>query len=597
MKLFRTISMMLVILTAIPISVVGYILIDASIDSIKTMTLEIEQERAYNAGRAVSGFIDNIKNNLDLLASQFNTRTPNLRQRQELLSFILQKHPEINVIGFYDEQGQSLPGLQAFDTNRILPSELAYHQSQIVTMLYHQAVSDETLFSTPYAIERRAQPRLAIESRADTAVAMAVRINANDAAYIGMEISLRPVQQMLTQIRVGHQGEVLLIDRKGFLIAHHAAAGAKEKLTPNLPSALLQMLGPAESEAFNPVGFSGARAIHLGNRDVLVAYAPLLSPPWLMVSVDPLEEAYASERKMTFQVVPVVLISMVIAVALGMLFTFGITRPISKCVKGALAIARGDFGFQVDIQVRNEIGELAHTFNYMSRQLQFYDRKHHELRSILERGYLETIRALANSIDAKDPYTRGHSMRVTNVALAIGRKMDLNQEELRILRFGGILHDIGKIGIPEYILCKKDKLTDEERKLIMAHPILGAKIIEPIDFLHPVQPIVLHHHEWMNGTGYPNGLKGNDIPLGARIVSAADTYDAVTSQRPYQRAVTNLQALEIIKELRGRQLDGAICDALSEIIQVQINSGEVNPQDRSDDYTDPTWASPPIETT
>jgi putative nucleotidyltransferase with HDIG domain len=233
----------------------------------------------------------------------------------------------------------------------------------------------------------------------------------------------------------------------------------------------------------------------------------------------------------------------------------------------------------------------------MSRQLLSYDLENKELVTTLERGYLETIRALANSIDAKDPYTRGHSMRVTNVALAIGRELGLDASELRFLRYGGILHDIGKIGIGEEILGKKDRLNDEERKLVRQHPVLGESIIEPIDFLQPVRAIIRHHHEWVDGSGYPDGLKGEEIPLGARIMNAADTYDAVTSDRPYQEAVDNQEAIEILKEFRGRQIDTTVCDALVAIIERQIASGQLNPQEWEDEYTDPTWDSPPVDPT
>jgi HD-GYP domain-containing protein (c-di-GMP phosphodiesterase class II) len=329
-------------------------------------------------------------------------------------------------------------------------------------------------------------------------------------------------------------------------------------------------------------------------QDVLAAYAPLAQPGWLIVSLEPLDEAYAATRKMTWQVVTVVLVSLALAIAIGVLFAFGLTRPIAKCVTGALAIARGKFGFTLQIATRNEIGELAHTFNYMSRQLLYYDRENRDLVASLEKGYLETIRALANSIDAKDPYTRGHSMRVTNVALAIGRELGLDDDDLRFLRYGGILHDVGKIGIREAILTKATTLTDEEREIIRMHPVFSDRIIEPIDFLKPARPIVLHHHEWWDGSGYPDGLKGEHIPRGARIVCAADTYDAVTSDRPYQKAVSNEEAIQILKKLRERQFDPTVCDALIRIVEKQIGKGEIRPSEWEDEYTDPTWSVPPL---
>ncbi len=273
---------------------------------------------------------------------------------------------------------------------------------------------------------------------------------------------------------------------------------------------------------------------------------------------------------LTWQLLLLGIFGIVLAIAIGTFFALGITRPISKCVTGALAIARGNFGYSLDIKSRNEIGELAHTFNYMSRQLLYYDNKNKELLASIERAYLETIRALANSIDAKDPYTRGHSMRVTEYAQMLGKDLGLEENELNLLSFGSTLHDIGKIGIREEILTKKTQLTDSERKLMQQHPVLGEKIIEPVDFLQPVRPLIRHHHEWVDGSGYPDGLKGDQIPLGARIIATVDTYDAVTSKRPYQEAVTKHQAIEILNKLRDTQLDPIVCDAMVRIVKTRL---------------------------
>lgn len=583
---------MLVSLTAIPIAVVGFILIDSSVDTLKTLTWELQQERADHAARAVGSFFENILNDLDLLLSNLSLANMNLRQRQEFLSFVLQKRPEINVIALYSAQGRALRNLLAFDSSRILPSELAQHQVHLSERLRRSGKS-RVVFSRPYTIERRARPALGIEARHEVAVALALRQDAGDAAFLGMEVSLASLQRLVERMRVGERGEVMLLDADGTIIsgkAGRAVATAGKPASPQpVASFLVHQLEPQSGDGSERNRVSGARPLRLPDgREVLAAYAPLARPPWLMVSMEPLDEAYAATRRMTLQVVTVVLISLALAVAIGVLFAFGITRPIGRCVSGALAIARGKFGTTLDVKTRNEIGELAHTFNYMSEQLLYYDNRNQELLASLERGYLETIQALANSIDAKDPYTRGHSQRVTNMALAIGRRLKLDSQQLRILRYAGILHDIGKIGIQETILAKKDRLDDEERRIIQNHPLLGEKIIAPIDFLNPVRPLIRHHHEWYDGSGYPDGLRGEDIPLGARIISAADTYDAVTSERPYQKAVDNREAITILKKLRLRQLDPQVCDALVAIIEERIAAGELQPSEWEGESTEPT---------
>jgi len=221
----------------------------------------------------------------------------------------------------------------------------------------------------------------------------------------------------------------------------------------------------------------------------------------------------------------------------------------------------------VQVQTRNELGELAHTFNYMSQQLLAYDKENRGLYESLERGYLETILALANSIDSKDAYTRGHSQRVGDMAAEIGRELGLTERDVKQLRYAGILHDIGKIGITEAILCKQTQLTPEEMSVMREHPAIGASIVGPVSFLGTARDAVRSHHEKWNGTGYPEGLKGQAIPLIARVVACADTWDACTSTRPYQRAMGAHAAMEVMTRLRGVSLDPDVVDALARVLE------------------------------
>jgi putative nucleotidyltransferase with HDIG domain len=262
-----------------------------------------------------------------------------------------------------------------------------------------------------------------------------------------------------------------------------------------------------------------------------------------------------------------------------------VVQPVQAVVEGALEIARGNFGAQVAIVARNELGDLAHTFNYMSRQLRLYDAQNRELIESLERGYMETITALANAVDSKDPYTRGHSMRVAELARATGEELGLSPADLRSLTYGGILHDVGKIGIPEAILLKQSRLSPEEMKVMRTHPEIGATIVGGVQFLAGALPCVRNHHERWDGRGYPDGLAADRIPLVARIVNCADTYDAITSTRPYQAAATADRALEIMEALRGAQIDGAVLDAFTRVIHGRRARGiSVSELDGGDPY-------------
>jgi putative nucleotidyltransferase with HDIG domain len=243
-----------------------------------------------------------------------------------------------------------------------------------------------------------------------------------------------------------------------------------------------------------------------------------------------------------------------------------LTLPVRECVRGALEIARGRFGHQVDVRVRNEIGDLAYTFNHMSRELASYDGENRRLIAALERGYVDTIRSLAGAIDAKDPYTRGHSERVSALAVEIGRELGLPAPELEALEYAGILHDIGKIGVPESVLQKRAQLDAPEVALVRAHPAIGAEIVAGVEFLRGALPAIRSHHERWDGSGYPDGLAGEAIPRIARVINAADTWDACSSDRPYQQKMTFDEVVQVLQGLRGRQIDPGVHDALVRVV-------------------------------
>ncbi len=259
--------------------------------------------------------------------------------------------------------------------------------------------------------------------------------------------------------------------------------------------------------------------------------------------------------------------SLGLALALAALVAQNVTRPIGELVAGVLDVARGRFGREVKVGARNELGDLAYSFNHMSRELASYDRENRRLIAALEQGYLDTIRSLAAAVDAKDPYTRGHAQRVAALSVEIGRELGLPRDALQALEYGGILHDIGKIGIPDAILTKRASLTEDEMALVRAHPVVGAEIVAGVEFLKDALPAIRHHHERWDGSGYPAGLAGDAIPLVARIVNIADTWDACTSHRPYQDALPADLVAAILDGLKGAQTDPRIHDALLAVLR------------------------------
>lgn len=184
----------------------------------------------------------------------------------------------------------------------------------------------------------------------------------------------------------------------------------------------------------------------------------------------------------------------------------------------------------------------------------------------LQKAYYETIRALVIAMEAKDPYMYGHGERVAKYAVKIAKALGLGAEEIKVINYFSILHDIGKIGVPEEILAKPAKLTSREWDLVRKHPVIGENIIEPIEFLKPVRPLLRHHHEWYNGRGYPDKLKGEDISIAARVLAVADAFDAMQADRPYRKAFSTEKAIREIKKGSGTQFDPKVIKAFIKVL-------------------------------
>lgn len=179
----------------------------------------------------------------------------------------------------------------------------------------------------------------------------------------------------------------------------------------------------------------------------------------------------------------------------------------------------------------------------------------------------DIVDALAAAVDAKDPYTYGHSARVAEISLAIAQAMGLTKDEQYKVHIGAHLHDVGKIGIPDAVLTKPGRLTEEEFELIRQHSAIGYTIVKKVKILEPIADIVRHHHERIDGRGYPDALKGEEISLGARIVAVADAFDAMTSKRTYRIRVSYEEAITELERCAGAQFDPRVVSAFATIIR------------------------------
>jgi HD-GYP domain-containing protein (c-di-GMP phosphodiesterase class II) len=244
-----------------------------------------------------------------------------------------------------------------------------------------------------------------------------------------------------------------------------------------------------------------------------------------------------------------------------------LSNPINRLAAASRSFARGDFTSRVQVSSRNEIGELASTFNRMAEEIEDRIRLMKRAAEENKELFLGTIRALANAIDAKDPYTRGHSVRVNRYAVIIATYMGLPKEEIEVIHVSSVLHDVGKIGIHDSILNKPGGLTPQEFSVMKTHPTRGAEIMAPIRQMEKIIPGMKYHHERWNGSGYPEGLRGDEIPLAGRIIAVADTFDAMTTDRPYQKAFGFQDAVDRINELKGVAFDERVVEAFNRACQ------------------------------
>ncbi len=238
-------------------------------------------------------------------------------------------------------------------------------------------------------------------------------------------------------------------------------------------------------------------------------------------------------------------VATVAVLATGWLLARGLTAPLLQLVRVAKAVTGGDLTARSNIRMKDEVGQLAESFDKMTERLQ--------------KQHLSTILALTSAIDARDPYTAGHSARVGQLAVMIGQGLELPESQLQHLEIGGYLHDIGKIGVRDNILLKPGSLTPEERELIENHPRIGLEILATVELAPEVVAFVSGHHEKLDGTGYPHGWSANELSIIARIATVADIYDALTTDRPYRGAMSVDEALEIMsREVAEAKLDAHV---------------------------------------
>ena len=294
----------------------------------------------------------------------------------------------------------------------------------------------------------------------------------------------------------------------------------------------------------------------------LSGYAPILGKDKKTIAIlgldIPADDVYRMQQEIKNRTIVVLLSGVLVCCLLGILISGSVSGSIQKLTEGTRQLAVENLDYRVQVRSRDEIGELADSFNKMAASLS-------ESRRRLQNYFFKVTQSLVRALEAKDSYTQGHSERVANLARKISLELGVSPEKAELIWYVAELHDIGKLVIHEAVLNKKEKLSPEEWEILKEHPVAGAKILEPV-LDEELLRVIRSHHERVDGTGYPDGLKGEAIDLSSQIVSIADAYDAMTSVRSYRKPLAPEAALNEIKRARGTQFRSDVVSAFLRVI-------------------------------
>ncbi|HEX2223043.1 MAG TPA: HD domain-containing phosphohydrolase [Thermoanaerobaculia bacterium] len=429
------------------------------------------------------------------------------------------------------------------------------------------------------------------EGRRDPLVVIAVPVAAEPgkAPLLIVEAMLRfrPLLDFESGTLEGEGTGVFLVDREGRLL--WSSGGTPEMEQALFSSDVIRSFVNLPMNLTHEYEFESRE----GTQEVLAQVSAVEENGWGLVVQKPLAAAFAAVDKMIVNTVLSTLLLLSLALFFAYLAARWVSQPIQRLAETSHEIASGNFGGRVEMKgLSFELADLAEDFNLMSGHIEGYIQQLQQAAQANRDLFIGSLRAFVAAIDAKDPYTRGHSERVAAVSRTISRYLQLPEEVQHKVWIGALLHDVGKIGVEDRILRKEGVLTPEEYEQMKLHAPIGADILSSIEQLKEMIPAIRWHHECWNGRGYPDGLKGEQIPLFARIVAVADTFDAITTNRPYQQAYDLQFAVETIKKLTGSRFDAKIVTAFLRAFEAgEIRAGA--PRSRTEPAAAPAAATTP----
>jgi HD-GYP domain-containing protein (c-di-GMP phosphodiesterase class II) len=544
----------LLLVGTVPLLISHYFLIGINRDSLETL------EKKYLTRSAVSVAAD-VQNLIQSYTRQLQTIVPGILASQEFLprGFGFVDHAEEEkLLATWAAADEEIIALRIVDAagrgTGVQPDGL---DSSIVAEM-NGAVAI-ALQGTPYVGNFQY-----IESLNQPAIVLAVPME-SDGRVVGAIEALVSLRKIRDRIVEEGRGDVtaFIVDRSGTVLIHsEPSIGVQRPSYASLGIVQEFMKAPVRLTQSYQSLTDGAKPVEL-----LGTVAPVATPDWGVIVQKEQARAFASVTKMVRATVEWSAVAVALALVFGVFFAAGISRPVRILAERTREIAAGNYQQRVTVRSRNEIGVLAENFNVMSAEIEQAVEKLKQAANENHLLFINSIRMLAAAIDAKDPYTRGHSERVARYSMSIGKHLDLTADQMRHLRISALLHDVGKIGIDDRILRKPGALTEEEFQVMKSHPEKGAAIMGGVPQLRECIPGMKYHHEKWGGGGYPLGLSGEEIPLQARIVTVADTFDAMTTNRPYQKALDLAYVVEKIVSFANTRFDPRVVQAFVKAVK------------------------------
>ena len=555
----QTLIFLLLLLSGIlPLVAISYLLISQNREILETQEKSFLTRSAQSiSSRFNEGFVSVRKQARQVGSALLETPGPrdlSARLRQPWVADYLQdflvSDPDLMAVRVLDRQGQG---------PRLAPRDLLAATSGAMDAAFEQALGHD---GPVY--------RLATVSEVldDPLAVLAMPVGPREGlGPVFVEVLFRvPLIGSETMRQAGPDLSVYLIDKGGSVMWSRGATAEMETE--------LEASAPVRDFARVPLSLTIETTMELGGELVpaLVQVSPIAEAEWGLVLQKPVSGAFPAVQTMIVKTLLLSAVLLAVALALAMWSARRITLPIRQLAATSQEIASGKLGQRVEASgLGAEIQLLAESFNSMSSQVQDNVEQLRQSAIANRELFIGSIRAFAATIDAKDPYTKGHAERVAEYSRKLAVRMELSPEMQQRIWVGALLHDIGKIGIDEQILRKGGVLTAEEYEQMKRHPVIGAEILSPIEDLREMIPAVRWHHEAWNGQGYPDGLKGEQIPLIARIVAIADSFDAITINRPYQQASSPREAVAILTKLGGMRFDPKV----TAVFLAAFESGEI----------------------